>query len=273
MQEHILQELAQIEKDHDVKILFSVESGSRAWGFPSKDSDYDVRFIYIHKPEWYLSIDQKRDVIEIPFRESISIPIDPLLDVSGWELTKALRLFRKSNPPLLEWLNSSIIYYEAYSTTDQIRELGGKIFSPLSCLHHYLNMAKGNFRGYLQGSEVKIKKYFYVLRPIFAAKWIEKYHTIPPIGFEDLFEDIVPSGELKASIETLLKRKRAGEELRLEQRVDTINEYVVKEIEHLEDLTKSIKPHTHDPTKELDELFRGTLEEVWGLDDHFIVRS
>lgn len=115
MKEEILKAIQQIEIDYEVKVLFACESGSRAWGFPSKDSDYDVRFIYVHKPEYYLSIDpvgvgKKRDVIELP--------INNLLDVTGWELTKALKLFRKSNPPLLEWLRSGIVYYQAFSTTD-----------------------------------------------------------------------------------------------------------------------------------------------------------
>ncbi|MDG5788501.1 nucleotidyltransferase domain-containing protein [Evansella sp. AB-P1] len=263
MREHIIEVVKQIEKDNCVKILFACESGSRAWGFPSKDSDYDVRFIYIHNPNWYLSIDQKKDVIEIPTRDPISIPIHPLLDISGWELTKALRLFRKSNPPLLEWLKSSIVYYKSYSTIDKMRELDKSIFSPTSCLYHYLNMAKGNFRDYLQGNEVRIKKYFYVLRPILAAKWIEKYNTIPPMEFQSLLEDILQPGELKESVSKLLKRKIAGEELSFDTRVDIINEYLNKTIEHLETYTKGIKLDIPDPTLELDKLFRSTLKEVW----------
>ena len=97
MKEHILQVIKQIELKYEVKILFACESGSRAWGLHSKDSDYDVRFIYVHKPSWYLSIDEKRDVIEIPKQDNLSFSVDPLLDMNGWELIKALRLFRKSN--------------------------------------------------------------------------------------------------------------------------------------------------------------------------------
>ena len=140
-----MKKLNKLRKITILKYYNACESGSRAWGFPSKDSDYDVRFIYVHNPNWYLSIDHKRDVIEIPARDPISIPIDPLIDLSGWEITKALRLFRKSNPPLLEWLKSSIVYYQSYSTIDKIRELDKNIFSPTSCLYHYLHMAKGNF--------------------------------------------------------------------------------------------------------------------------------
>ncbi|MED3563307.1 nucleotidyltransferase domain-containing protein [Bacillus xiapuensis] len=264
MREHIQEVIGTLEKDYDIKILYACESGSRAWGFPSKDSDYDVRFIYIHKRNWYLSIDQGRDVIEVPSGDSISIPIDPLLDVSGWELTKALRLFRKSNPPLLEWLRSSIVYYQSFSTIDKMRILDEQIFSPTSCLYHYLNMAKGNFREYLQGEEVKIKKYFYVLRPILAAKWIEQYNTIPPIEFHSLVEKIIPAGSLRKEVDTLLKRKIAGEELKLEPRIEVINQYLQKEIEYLEWFVKGLNSEISDPTEMLNQVFRGTLDEVWG---------
>ena len=263
MRNQILQVIKQIETDYNIKVLYACESGSRAWGFPSKDSDYDVRFIYIHKKNWYLSIDQKRDVIEIPGRDSISMPINELLDVSGWELTKALRLFRKSNPALLEWLRSSIVYYQSYSTIERMRFIEKNIFSPTSGLYHYLNMAKGNFGEYLQGQEVKIKKYFYVLRPILAAKWIEKYNTIPPVEFQTLLDDMILPGELKDVINTLLERKIAGEELNLEPRIDVINQYLNHEIEHLVVYTKSNKIEIPDPTNQLDILFRETLEEVW----------
>ncbi|GGE57239.1 nucleotidyltransferase domain-containing protein [Priestia taiwanensis] len=261
MHKTIQQKLVKIEERYHVKILYAVESGSRAWGFPSKDSDYDVRFIYVHRPEWYLSIDQqgigtKRDVIEEP--------INDLLDISGWEITKALRLFRKNNPPLLEWLRSDIVYYQKYAFVDNMRALESDVFYPSSMLYHYLNMAKKNYREYLQGAEVKIKKYFYVLRPLLACKWIEKYNTTPPISFHELLEDIVPEGTLKTEIDNLLKRKMIGDELDLEPRVNVINEFVEHEMARLEEYAKSLKVEVKDPTKMLDELFRGTLQEVWG---------
>ncbi|ANU09428.1 putative nucleotidyltransferase [Planococcus antarcticus DSM 14505] len=260
MNEIIQQKLKGIEEKFNVKILYAVESGSRAWGFPSKDSDYDVRFIYVHSPAWYLSIDPqgsaaKRDVIEEP--------INDLLDISGWELTKALRLFRKSNPPLLEWLRSGIIYYQKDSFVDHIRSLESNVFYPNSMLYHYLNMAKNNYREYLQGPNVKIKKYFYVLRPILACNWIEKYHTTPPISFNELMEDIVPAGDLKNEVQHLLKRKLAGDEMDLEARISVINDFLESEMERLEEYTKTLKVEVEDPTEMLDELFRDTLQQTW----------
>ncbi|MFC4685276.1 MULTISPECIES: nucleotidyltransferase domain-containing protein [unclassified Exiguobacterium] len=257
----IQQKLIEIEAKYDVKILYAVESGSRAWGFPSKDSDYDVRFIYIHLPEWYLAIDpqgigQKRDVIEEP--------INDLLDISGWEVTKALRLFRKNNPPLLEWLRSEIVYYQQYTLIDNMRALESDVFYPNSMLHHYLNMAKNNYREYLQGREVRIKKYFYVLRPILACQWIEKYNTAPPISFHVLLEDSLKDGELKHSIDRLLERKLAGDEFDLEPRIAVINEFVEREIQRFEVYVESLDVQVNDPTAQLNELFRHTLQEVWG---------
>ncbi|MGE7913686.1 nucleotidyltransferase domain-containing protein [Lysinibacillus xylanilyticus] len=261
MKEMILNKLKEIEKEYQIKILYAVESGSRAWGFPSKDSDYDVRFIYIHQPQWYLSIDPqgigaKRDVIEMP--------INDLLDISGWEITKALRLFRKSNPPLLEWLRSNIVYDQQYSFIDNVRLLEKEVFYPNASLHHYLNMAKNNYREYLQSSEVKIKKYFYVLRPVLACKWIEKKQTVPPIDFQELLNEIIPEGSLKTDIQQLLKRKIAGEELNMEPKIDSINEYLDKELKHIETYCKNLNIKVDDPTQKLDALFRTTLQEVWG---------
>ena len=115
--QEILVRLNAVEKDEGVKILYACESGSRAWGFPSRDSDYDVRFVYVHPAEWYLSIDleKKRDVIERPITDQI--------DLNGWDLRKALGLYRKSNPPLLEWLNSPIVYWETYGVAAKLRDV------------------------------------------------------------------------------------------------------------------------------------------------------
>jgi uncharacterized protein len=261
LRETILKTLQTIEKDYQVKILYACESGSRAWEFPSKDSDYDVRFIYVHTKEHYLTIDPmgigtKRDVIEMP--------INDLLDVSGWDLTKALRLFRKSNPPLMEWLHSGIVYYQAFSTIEQMKELSQTIFAPHSCLHHYLNMASNNFKKYLEGEEVKIKKYFYALRPVLAAKWMEKYDEFPPLEFPELLNTMLPDGELKDEIQTLLQRKLGGEELDLEPKKEVINDFLREEIFSLREYTKTLDFEAPDFTPQLDHLFRGTLEEVWG---------
>ncbi len=117
----------QIESDNPVKVIWACESGSRAWGFASADSDYDVRFLYINKPSWYHAVDleEKRDVIETP--------IEGVWDINGWDFRKALRLYRKSNPPLLEWLQSPITYREQSSAAHKMRDLLPSFYSPTAC--------------------------------------------------------------------------------------------------------------------------------------------
>lgn len=261
MNERIRKELLEIEQNYQVKILYAVESGSRAWGFPSKDSDYDVRFIYIHQPEWYLSIDpqgigRKRDVIEEP--------ISNLLDISGWEITKALRLFRKNNPSLLEWLKSDIVYYQQYSFIDHLRQLETKVFSPNAMLHHYLHMARGNYREYLKGHDVKIKKYFYVLRPILACQWIIKHNEVPPLLFQTLLEKVDLEETVRIEIMKLLQRKIQGDELDIEPRIQVINDYLELKIEKIDTYVKTLEVQVGNPTDKLEELFRRTLKEIYG---------
>ncbi|WP_223070246.1 nucleotidyltransferase domain-containing protein [Paenibacillus caui] len=258
--QHILSVLERIECEENVRILYACESGSRAWGFPSKDSDYDVRFLYVRPVDWYLSIFEKRDVIERP--------ISDMLDINGWDLRKALNLFRKSNPPLLEWLQSPIVYRENHAIAEQIRRISPFTFSPRSCMYHYLHMAKGNYREYLQGDRVKIKKYFYVLRPILACEWIEKYSTMPPIEFDRLVDAVVPRGsELKAVMDGLLVRKKAGDEMDYEPRINPINEFLEERIEYYERMAAGMQTSGGGQNQRLDDLFRSVLKEVWEKGD------
>ncbi|MBW7474713.1 nucleotidyltransferase domain-containing protein [Paenibacillus oenotherae] len=253
--EEIIAQLRNIEQEENVVILYACESGSRAWGFPSKDSDYDVRFIYLRPEDWYLSIFERRDVIERP--------ISNLLDINGWDLKKALNLFRKSNPPLMEWLHSPILYMEPYSVAEQIRRISPIAFSPRSCLYHYLHMAKGNFREYLQGEQVRIKKYFYVLRPILACGWIERYLSMPPLQFDLLVDRLVPAGsELRTAIEELLIRKKAGEELDYEPRINPIHEFLEERIAYYERAASTVSVAEGAMDDQLDRLFRAALQEV-----------
>ena len=255
MKQKIINKLKQIEQDKKIKILLAVESGSRGWDFASKDSDFDVRFIYIHKLNWYLSIERKRDVLEF-------LIID-LLDINGWDIRKILQLFRKSNPPLLEWLQSPIIYLEQTGFAKKLREFSQEYFSPKSAIYHYLNMAKGNFREYLQKDIVWIKKYFYVLRPVLACDWIDRTNTKPPIEFEILLNEQIPESELKTEIQKLLKRKRAGDELDKEPNIQVINDFLKEKIEYFDNQVKKYETDKHPGTNILDKLFLETLDEVW----------
>ena len=216
MKDLIIEKLAQIEREEDIRILHAVESGSRAWGFPSPDSDYDVRFIYVRKPEYYLKLEKTRDVIELP--------INDMLDINGWDLDKTLRLLHSSNPTLFEWMSSPIVYRQ----TDFIERLSPIMDNYFSCksgLHHYLSMAEGNYHDYLKSDMVKVKKYFYVLRPVLACKWILHKQTKPPMLFRTLMEsELDPS--LKPVIEHLLDIKMNAPEIKEIPKVEEINCYL-----------------------------------------------
>lgn len=216
--------LDSIETEDDVRIIYACESGSRAWGFASTDSDYDVRFIYVRRMEWYLSFDveRRRDVIERPIESDI--------DLGGWDLRKALVLFAKSNPPLLEWLVSPIVYRERFHAVDKFRAQLPLCYSPTACAYHYLHMARNNHREFFSGDLVKQKKYFYVLRPILAIEWIQQDLGPVPMEFEAMLERLVPAGPLRDEIDKLLHLKRSGTEMGLAPRNAIVCDFMKKEI-------------------------------------------
>jgi len=250
----IRDELKRIEQAEDVTVLYACESGSRAWGFESDDSDFDVRFIYLRRTEWYLTIQNKRDVIEKP--------IDDELDVSGWDVPKALQLLRKSNPPLLEWLQSPIVYAQTSSFVDRLSELMDEYYSPISCMYHYLHMAENNFRKYLKEDDVWTKKYFYVLRPVLACNWIERGLGVVPIEFGKLIDGVVDDADLRHEIDELLVKKRAGAELDRGPRNPILSGFLEEELTRLRAAAQP-PAKTRDPAT-LDHLFVSILEEVNG---------
>ena len=250
--------LLKIEKEHAVKILYAVESGSRAWGFESSDSDYDIRFIYAHTKNWYLGVLPKKDVIEYPIIDEY--------DYSGWDLRKTLFLLNKSNPVLFEWLNSPIVYYKDDYFYKIIGEIAKQYFSPISSIYHYLHMASGNYRQYLQTDDVKIKKYFYVLRPIMACIWIEAYKEPPPMEFEKLLTKIQDK-ELLSSINELLIRKKTGIELGIEPKIPKINSFIENTLRHFEDAVHTFNPKMKQDQELLDESFTKIIDYV---ETHFI---
>jgi predicted nucleotidyltransferase len=257
MKAEVRARLAAIEQTEGVVICLAVESGSRAWGFASIDSDYDVRFIYIRPCSWYLSVsvEDKRDVIEQP--------INDVLDISGWDLRKALRLLKKSNPPLLEWLQCPTIYSEQPEIAAQLRALVPEFYSPRATFHHYLHMAQGNFREYLRGETVWRKKYFYVLRPLLAMRWIEQDLGPVPIEFNRLVNATVNSRDVLDAIEALLNEKRAGAELDRGPHSPAISAFIESELARLEGIADT-QPVLHSSADRLDECFQQILSGVWG---------
>ena len=222
VRQRVIQALADIEVAHDVSVLYACESGSRGWGFASPDSDYDVRFLYVHRLPWYLAVEPRRDVIELPISDE--------LDVGGWELRKTLRLLRRANQVLLEWLDSPVIYRQHEAWAGVIRDLAAQWFSPQRGRYHYLAMAHRNFRGYLQGESVRLKKYLYVLRPLLAALWIERGLGQPPMRFADLAGYLVTDEALRVEINALLAIKMRSGEAEYSPRWPGIHAFVESEL-------------------------------------------
>lgn len=201
MKATIQQKLNQLEQQYNIKILFASESGSRGWGFPSPDSDYDVRFIFKRPVEEYLTIQKKND--------QLTFPVNDELDISGWDLDKTLQLVTKSNSSPIEWLQSPIVYGEVQGFRDDLWSLCEHYFCARTCTHHYLGIAKGAMAT-IEGETIKIKKLFYVLRPLLAAQWCIEKRTLPPMNINPLMQ-LLPDN-LKQEVEALINLKAASEE-------------------------------------------------------------
>ena len=249
MRETILSRLNEIEQAENIRILLAVESGSRAWGFASSDSDYDVRFIYVRPREEYLRLETVRDVLEYP--------IDSELDINGWDLDKTLRLLRSSNPTLFEWFSSPIVYKEA-PDAGKLHEILPKYFSPKRGLGHYLSMATNNYRTYLKEDTVKAKKYFYALRPVLACRWILDKGTPPPMLFSELMKaELMPA--LLPEVEMLLDVKMNSPEIKTIPRIEPLNRYLDESIEEIRACIEKMPEDTYHSWEELDRFFLSIL--------------
>lgn len=244
MEARIKEELKKIEELEDVKIIMAIESGSRAWGFASPDSDYDVRFIYVRNRKDYLRLNPVRDVIEWQ--------LDEVLDISGWDIRKALQLLYKSNPTLFEWCNSPIVYRET-EEAQWLKDMLPQYFSMKKSLYHYLSMAKSNYHKYLQGEEVRLKKYFYVLRPILAAQWILDRKCAPPMRFETLVDTELEEA-MKLQVSRLLAMKKNTPEMGTAPKIEEINRYIDRKLEEIQSAAEALG-NTETEWDALNELF------------------
>jgi predicted nucleotidyltransferase len=252
MEKIIKENIVKIEKEHEIKIIYACESGSRAWGFPSKDSDYDVRFIYMKPKDWYLSIDDHKDTLEFP--------INDVLDISGWDIRKTLKLFRISNAVIYEWLQSPILYKEELGFLKKMNALFPDFFSERAGIHHYLSMAKNCFENDLQGEQVKLKKYFYALRPVLACKWIAEKKETPPMEFGILRQLISDKKELNLIIDQLLEQKLYGDEKDTIAPISLLNSFIASEMKEAKKLSEEFEKIKGD-TSVLDSLFREFLQK------------
>lgn len=248
----VVKELRRIETDYNVTVLYACESGSRAWGFASANSDFDVRFVYVPKIDWHLDIDKQRNVIDSQIPE-----FD--LDISGWSLGKTLGLLRKSNPALLEWLGSPLVYLFRPERLE-LKEFALRQFNPDAAFNHYLNLASGTWKRFIwDHDDVIYKKYFYALRPLFAAEWVLKYGTMPPTEYERLVEDYSPSPTLQAALDELMELKMQGNETRVGPRMPELDNFIWTQLEKFKAvMVKAPEKPDDEPLK---EFFRKTVRK------------
>jgi predicted nucleotidyltransferase len=250
VQDRIRKELKDLERSRSIRILFASESGSRGWGFPSLDSDYDARFIYVHPLPWYLSINEKRDVIELPLGAD--------LDINGWELRKALRLLVKRNVVLYEWLQSPIVYLQDDAFVKSWQEVAPRFFTPIAAAHHYLNLFRKCFTEIEVSPQVKLKKYMYSIRSILAALWIIRHKSVPPMELRLLLPMIEQDKQLVDKITSLVRQKSKNNEAYSIPRDKQIDDFLMASLAACEEGQLHL-PSPEIDKEELNHFFRAML--------------
>lgn len=249
MRAAITRRLTEVEKRHGVRVLYAVESGSRAWGFPSPDSDYDVRFLYAHPRDWYLTVEEARDVIE----EGVD---DMDFDVAGWDLRKTLRLFLKANPALWEWLVSPITYRDDGGVAQRLRGIAAQGYSLKALAHHYLHIAQEKERRQIAAKQtVKAKKYVYALRPLLALDWLREQGSLPPMALPQIMAGVTLPEAVRRAIVTLVEHKAVTPEGAPIDRVPLLDEWMEEAYERGLDYADRA-PVRRTDKRELDEFFR-----------------
>jgi predicted nucleotidyltransferase len=205
MRDKVISALRQLELEHQCRFLFAAEAGSRAWGFASPDSDYDIRAIYVKPLDWYLSINEQP-------QDTIAAMLPGEMDISAWELRKTLRLFQGCNLALNEWLTSPILYFAEPEFHEAMRSFLPQCFNPIKAVHHYLAMAQKSLDTMAVDGAIPIKKLFYALRGVLAAAWCCHCQTMPPVEFTKLLRpEWVPS-DIDGVIRELLAQKQQARE-------------------------------------------------------------
>jgi predicted nucleotidyltransferase len=255
MEKHIKDKLKNIEEQYSIKVLYACETGSRAWGFPSPDSDYDVRMIYMHEPNWYLSLSDKKDTIELMLD-------DGELDITGWDFKKCLKLLWKSNGALLERIQSPIVYQTIEGLTEDFKKYADKCFAPIAAMHHYSGMAKNSFDDIEGKEEVKLKKLFYALRATLSCKWILEKDSIPPIVFITMVNELNFDSKLKERIKQLIELKSGQNESYIHPAEKELSEFIREQLNIANEKANTLQGRK-DKIVDLDEFFRHGLKTYW----------
>lgn len=251
----ILEYIRQVENKYDVDVLLACETGSRAWGFASPDSDFDVRFIYRHRKEWYLTLTEGKDSIDLMFD-------DGNMDISGWELRKTLRLLIKSNPPLLERIKSGIVYQGNPEFVSGINKLSDMSYSKVATLYHYIGMSKKSFADVENQDKYKLKKLFYALRTAVACKWIIERDEIPPVYFPTMIKELDFDEKFKDRIAFLIEFKSKQDESYYHSgELELIN--LIEELLEYAEINSKLMPSANGNLEELNVFFRQMIDMAW----------
>jgi len=251
MQQNIKERLQGVEQRYAVRIIYACESGSRAWGFPSPDSDYDVRFIYAHPAHHYLSVFTGSDVIEAK--------LDAVYDIAGWDIIKACDLMRKSNCALLEWLSSPMVY-QTHDAIVPLQELAHQSFRPHSACHHYAALARGKWLDIKATATPHVKAYLYALRASLCCLSIIKHRTAPPMIMQDMIPGHIP-GDLRKTVDAILRQKKTALESATTDRRPDLDAFIQQAITD----AANAPPNAADqPVAFYNQAFRDCLAALWG---------
>jgi len=267
--ERILEVLQEIEILENFKIIYACESGSKAWGFASEDSDNDIRFIYVRRPGAYFTVKPRREVIDrnkgdIATSSFIRSLEREDLDFVGFDISKVMELISKGNPALAEWLYSPIVYMERPFVISAVKRLAVDFFKKKAGIYHYEHMARKNFTQYIINVEgdVIVKKYLYVLRPLYVCEWIMRNTSVPPMEFDRLikFAEMLPSGgfnDVSKAVASLLLRKKNGEELGKGPHIHALDDFCQKYLDAYKEFAETLNVHnlTNNDYERLDSAF------------------
>ena len=239
MKETIRELITEIEEEYDIVVLFAVESGSRAWGMSSEDSDYDIRFVFKRPLDAYISLKKNKDVIIASYdKDSLKVPAKGcVFDFQGFDIHKYLGMMLKSNPSCIEWLKSDIVYTHL-GMREKLLEWMLKNVQSKKLFYHYKSMCGQNYIKYLKSEKlVTYKKYLYAMRGLVNALWVKKYNTIPPIDFNDTLNashDLLPINII-LKVKEIIRLKQEGKEKDIIENIVAIDNFIESFLKEEED--------------------------------------
>mgnify|MGYP001199308942 CR=1 FL=1 len=256
MKEKIISICKQLEKEKNIKILFAIESGSRVWRMASKDSDYDVRFVFVRPLKDYIQINKTAEVIDTAFDKDLKpCPVEgSFIDVKGFDIFKYIKMLSSSNPTTIEWLMSDIVYYGEQSKV--LKKFAIENSNRISLYHHYKSMCRNNYLKYLKsGNLVTYKKYLYAYRGLINAKWVAHKKSVPPIVFTKTLEsmDGIISDIVLKKLNKIITLKSQGREKDIIQNIVVMDRYIE---DFLKDDSEAPTEKFHSTLNDLNEELR-----------------